>query len=92
MPEVLIAGCVAEAIFDFQKKSKNEPFAPYNGSHPMMAKLACFFRDNGLFTFTGGTTSPATRRSPSPRRSLRKDLRSSLIARGLELTDAVFEG
>ncbi len=30
-------------MFDVRKTSKNEPLAPYNGSHPVLAKLACFF-------------------------------------------------
>ena len=37
-------------MIDIQN-SKGERIAPYNGSHPVMAELNQFFRDNGLFTF-----------------------------------------
>ncbi len=38
-------------MIDVQKNSKGEPFAPYNGSHPVMNQLGKAFMDNGLFTF-----------------------------------------
>ena len=38
-------------MIDVQKNSNGERIAPYNGSHPAMAELNQFFRDNGLFTF-----------------------------------------
>ncbi len=37
-------------MMDVQKPG-GEPIAPYNGSHPKMAEMSRFFRDNGLFTF-----------------------------------------
>ncbi len=49
--------CVGEArviglfsTFDMVKDAQGTPIAPYNGSHPVMGKLAAFFRENGLFT------------------------------------------
>ena len=77
-------------MVDLRKNSKNEPLAPYNGSHPSMAKLNKFFLDNGLFTFTrwnNFTTNP-------PLCITEQQLREgfAIIDRGLEITDAVFEG
>jgi len=37
-------------MIDVQKPG-GERIAPYNGSHPAMAEMARFFRDNGMFTF-----------------------------------------
>jgi taurine--2-oxoglutarate transaminase len=77
-------------MVDLRKNSKNEPLAPYNGSHPAMAKLSKFFLDNGLFTFTrwnNFTTNP-------PLCVTEQQLREgfAIIDRGLAITDEVFEG
>ena len=37
-------------IIELRKNSKNERLVPYNGTHPAMAKIGKFFRDNGLYT------------------------------------------
>ncbi len=77
-------------MIDLRKNSKGELLAPYNGSHPAMGKLAAFFRDNGLFTFVrwaNFTCNP-------PLNITEEDLRYgfSIVDRGLEITDAAFEG
>jgi taurine--2-oxoglutarate transaminase len=77
-------------MIDLRKNSKGELLAPYNGSHPAMGKLAAFFKENGLFTFVrwaNFTCNP-------PLNISEEDLRYgfSIIDRGLEITDAAFEG
>jgi taurine--2-oxoglutarate transaminase len=37
-------------LIELRKNAKNERLVPYAGSHPVMPKLAKFFKDNGLFT------------------------------------------
>jgi len=77
-------------MIDLQKDSKGTLLAPYNGSHPAMGKLAAFFRDNGLFTFTrwsNFTCNPPLNISESDLK-----LGFEIIDRGLEITDAAFEG
>ena len=77
-------------MIDLQKDSKGTLLAPYNGAHPAMNKLAAYFRDNGLFTFvrwSNFTCNPPLNISEA-------DLKHgfAIIDRGLELTDAAFEG
>lgn len=77
-------------MIDLQKNSKGEDLAPYNGSHPAMGKLGKFFLDNGLFTFVrwgNFTTNP-------PLCITEEQLKEgfAIIDRGLEITDAAFEG
>ncbi len=77
-------------MIDLQKDSKGTLLAPYNGSHPAMGKLAAFFRDNGLFTFTrwsNFTCNPPLNISEADLK-----LGFEIIDRGLEITDAAFEG
>ena len=77
-------------MIDVQKNSKGELLAPYNGSHPPMGKLAAFFRDEGLFTFirwSGFMCNP-------PLCITEEEMLEgfAIIDRGLDITDAVFEG
>jgi taurine--2-oxoglutarate transaminase len=77
-------------MIDIQKDSKGTLLAPYNGAHPAMNKLAGFFREQGLFTFvrwSNFTCNPPLNISEA-------DLAHGfdIIDRGLEITDAVFEG
>lgn len=37
-------------LIELQKNSRGERLVPYAGSHPAMAQVAKFFKDNGLFT------------------------------------------
>jgi taurine--2-oxoglutarate transaminase len=77
-------------MIDVRKNAKGELLAPYNGSHPAMGKLAAFFKDNGLFTFVRWASFTAN----PPLNISDEDLRYgfSIIDRGLEITDAAFEG
>jgi len=77
-------------MFDIQKNSKGELMAPYNGAHPAMTKLAGFFRENGLFTFlrwASFTTNPPLCITEA---QLKEGF--AIIDKGLEITDAAFEG
>ena len=77
-------------MMDIQKNSKGELIAPYNGAHPAMGKLAAFFKQEGLFTFMRWSSfsaiPPLTITEPQIREAF------AIIDRGLEITDAVFEG
>lgn len=77
-------------MIDLRKNSKNEPLAPYNGTHPAMAKLATFFRENGLFTFTRWNNFTCNPPLTITEAQLKEGF--AIIDRGLELTDAAFEG
>jgi len=77
-------------MIDLQKNSKGTLLAPYNGAHPAMGKLAAFFREQGLFTFVrwaNFTCNPPLSISEADLR-----LGFEIIDRGLEITDAAFEG
>jgi taurine---2-oxoglutarate transaminase len=90
-PSVKEGRCIGLfGMIDLRKNSKNEDLAPYNGSHPAVGKLGKFLFDNGLFTFTrwgNFTTNP-------PLCITKEQLEEgfAIIDRGLEITDAVFEG
>ncbi|MBC7793000.1 MAG: aminotransferase class III-fold pyridoxal phosphate-dependent enzyme [Clostridia bacterium] len=76
-------------MIDLRKNSKNEPLAPYNGSHPAMGKLNKFFLDNGLFTFTRWNNFTCNPPLCITEQQLREGF--AIIDRGLEITDGVFE-
>ena len=77
-------------LIELRKNAKNERLVPYAGSHPAMAKLGRFFRDNGLFTMLQWGTvmcnPPLTINEPQMAEAF------DIIDKGLEITDAVFEG
>lgn len=77
-------------MIDLQKNSRGEPLAPYNGSHPAMAKLGAFFRDEGLFTFVRWACFTCV----PPLCINEKELRAgfAIIDRGLHITDEAFQG
>jgi len=77
-------------MIDVQKNSAGEPFAPYNGSSPVMDKLGAFFRENGIFTFIRWGSFMCN----PPLCITEEELLDafSIIDRGLDLTDAAFEG
>jgi taurine--2-oxoglutarate transaminase len=77
-------------MVDLQKDSKGTPLAPYNGAHPAMNKLAAFFRDNGLFTFV--RWGSFTCNPPLCITQAQIEEGFAIIDRGLEITDAAFEG
>jgi taurine---2-oxoglutarate transaminase len=77
-------------MMDLQKDSKGTPMAPYNGSSEPMNKLAKFFKDEGLFTFVrwwSFTCNPPLCITEAQMRDA-----FAVIDRGLDITDAYFEG
>jgi taurine--2-oxoglutarate transaminase len=77
-------------MIDIRKNAKGELIAPYNGSHPAMTKLATFFRENGLFTFMRWSSFMCNPPLCITEAQLREGF--AIIDRGLEITDAAFEG
>jgi len=77
-------------MIDLQKNSKGEPMAPYNGAHPAMGKLGKFFRDNGLFTFVRWGSFMCNPPLCINEEQLKEGF--EIIDRGLDITDAAFEG
>ena len=77
-------------MIDLRKDSKGTPIAPYNGSHPAMNKLAAFFRGNGLFTFVRWGSFTCNPPLCINEEELKHGF--AIIDRGLEITDAAFEG
>ncbi len=77
-------------VIELRKNSKNERLVPYNGSHPVMAKLGTFFRDNGLYAFlrwNGVMCNP-------PLTITEAELAEAfdIVDKGLAIVDEVFEG
>lgn len=90
-PSVADGRCIGLfGMMDVRKNSKNEPLAPYNGSHPAMTKLANFFRDNGLFTFTRWNSFTCNPPLCITEAQLKEGFH--IIDQALHITDAVFEG
>lgn len=77
-------------MFDIRKNAAGDWIAPYNGSHPAMARLGRFFRDEGLFTFS--RWSSFTTIPPLCITEAQLDEGFAIVDRGLEITDEVFEG
>jgi taurine---2-oxoglutarate transaminase len=77
-------------MIDIQKNSQGEPFAPYNGSHPVMAELSKFFWDNGLFTFVRWGSFMCNPPLCITEEQLMEGF--AIIDRALEITDRAFEG
>ncbi len=77
-------------MVDLQKNSKGERMAPYNGNHPAMVELGKFFRQEGLFTFIRWGSFMCN----PPLCITEEQLKAcfEIIDRGLDLTDAHFEG
>ena len=76
-------------VVDLRRNARGDPLAPYNGSHPAMGKLASFFRDNGLFTFTRWGSFSCNPPLCITEAELKEGF--AIIDRGLAITDAVFE-
>jgi taurine---2-oxoglutarate transaminase len=77
-------------MIDIRRNSKGDLIAPYNGSHPAMAKLGKFFRDEGLFSFMRWSSFSAIPPLVITEAEIREAF--AIIDRGLEITDAAFEG
>ncbi len=90
-PSVREGRCIGLfGMIDVRKNASGEPFAPYNGSSPVMNELGAFFRDNGLFTFIRWGSFMCN----PPLCITEEELRGgfSIIDRGLDITDKAFEG
>ena len=77
-------------MMDVRKNSKGELIAPYNGTHPAMTKLAGFFREQGLFTFSRWSSFTCNPPLSITEEQLKEGF--AIIDRGLDITDAAFEG
>lgn len=77
-------------LIELRKNAANELLVPYNGSHPVMARLNAFFRENGLFTVLMGSGIMCN--PPLCITSAQLAESFEIIDRGLELVDSVFEG
>lgn len=77
-------------MFDIRRNARGDLIAPYNGSHPAMGRLAAFFREEGLFTFSRWSSFSAIPPLTITEAELREGF--AIIDRGLAITDAVFEG
>ena len=77
-------------MIDVQKNRSGELIAPYNGSHPAMAELGAFFREQGLFTFVRWSHIMCN----PPLNISEEELAEGfdIIDRGLDLVDSHFEG
>lgn len=76
-------------MIDIQKNSAGESIAPYNGSHPTKVQFSKFLRDNGFFTFARWESFMCNPPLTITDKQLREGF--AIIARGLEIADAVFE-
>jgi len=77
-------------MIDVQKDSQGTSIAPYNGTHPAMQQLTAFFQEQGMFTFVRWGSFMCNPPLCITEQQLREGF--SIIDRGLEITDAVFEG
>ena len=77
-------------IVEIVKNAKGDRIAPYNGSHPAMGALQKFFLENGLFTMFRWDNFMCN--TPLCINEAELAEAFAIIDRGLEITDAVFEG
>ena len=77
-------------VIELQKNAAGETLAPFNGGHPAITRLAGFLRDNGLFTFVRWFNVMCNPPLCITEDELREGF--EIIDRGLEITDAAFEG
>ena len=77
-------------MIDVQRNAAGEPLAPYNGTHPTMAKLSKFFLDEGLFTFVRWSSFMCNPPLCITEEQLLEGY--AIIDRGLDITDEAFEG
>ncbi|RME74865.1 MAG: aminotransferase class III-fold pyridoxal phosphate-dependent enzyme [Planctomycetota bacterium] len=77
-------------MMDIRKNAAGDLIAPYNGTHPAMQELARFFRREGLFTFVRWSHFMCNPPLIITEQQLAEAF--DIIDRGLEITDAAFEG
>ena len=75
---------------ELRKNSAGERIVPYAGSHPAMAKLGKFYRDNGLFTVL--QWSMVMCNPPLCINEAQMADGFDIIDRGLDIVDEAFEG
>jgi len=74
---------------ELRKNAAGDRLVPYAGSHPVMAKLGAFLRDNGLFTLLQWSTVMCNPPLCIDEAQLAESF--AIIDRGLNLVDEVFE-
>ena len=90
-PSVREGRCIGLfGMMDVRKNAAGERIAPYNGTHPAMKQLSKFFLDNGMFTFVRWGSFMCNPPLCITEEQLLEGF--EIIDRGLEITDAVFEG
>lgn len=77
-------------IVEVVKNAKGDRIAPYNGSHPAMGALSKFLLENGLFTVFRWDNFMCNPPLTINEAQLKEAF--DIIDRGLEITDAAFEG
>jgi taurine--2-oxoglutarate transaminase len=77
-------------MVDLRKNSRGDALAPYNGTHPAMARLGKFFRDEGLFTFQRWSSFTANPPLCITQAQLEEGF--EIVDRGLDGVDEAFEG
>lgn len=75
---------------ELRKNAKNERLVPYAGSHPVMAKLGKFFREEGLFTVLQWSMVMCNPPLTIDEKGIAEAF--EIIDRGLALVDEVYEG
>ena len=76
-------------IVELRKDSRGTPLAPYNGSHPVMAKFNRALLDAGLYTICRWNNFMTNPPLCITERELREGF--SILDRNLHLVDEVFE-
>ena len=76
-------------MLDIRKNAAGELICPYNGSHPAMAELAKFLRDNGMFTFVRWSHIMCNPPLCINEAQIKEGF--EIIDSALEITDRVFE-
>ncbi len=77
-------------LIELRKNGKGERLVPYAGSHPVMAKLGKFFKDEGLFTVLQWSTVMCNPPLTIDASQIAEAF--EIIDRGLGIVDEVFEG
>jgi len=90
-PSVKEGRCIGLfGMMDLRKNASGEPMAPYNGASEPMKKLGAFFRENGLFTFVRWGSFMCNPPLCITKEQLLEGF--EIIDRGLDITDAAYEG
>jgi taurine--2-oxoglutarate transaminase len=90
-PSLKVGRCIGLfGMLDIQKNSQGDLIAPYNGSHPAMAKANAYCREHGLFTFFRWSHIMCNPPLCIDEATLREGY--AIIDGALDLTDEAFEG